>query len=62
MGALQEGRWEGSRRARDAKHVVMLTGDNPASARRIGRLVGISDIRAVSAVYNFLYPLLNLTS
>ncbi len=45
--ALLDGRWEGSRQGRDAKHVVMLTGDNPASANRIARLVGISDVRAV---------------
>ncbi len=45
--ALLDGGWEGSRQGRDAKHVVMLTGDNPASANRIARLVGISDVRAV---------------
>ena len=45
--ALMAGRWEGSRPGRDAKHVVMLTGDNAASAARIARLVGIKDVRAV---------------
>ena len=47
VAALLDGRWEGSRQGRDAKHVVMLTGDNPASAERIARLVGIQDVRAV---------------
>ena len=47
VSALLDGRWEGSRQGRDAKHVVMLTGDNPASAERIARLVGIQDVRAV---------------
>ena len=47
VAALLDGRWEGSRQGRDAKHVVMLTGDNPASAERIARLVGIRDVRAV---------------
>lgn len=44
---LIKGRWEGSRPSRDAKKVLMLTGDNAASAARIARLVGIKDVRAV---------------
>ena len=45
--ALLEGRWKGSTPGRDSKHVVMLTGDNAASAGRVAGLVGISDIYAV---------------
>ena len=52
VAALLNGRWEGSRQQRDAKHVVMLTGDNPASAERIARLVGIQDVRAVGRSFS----------
>lgn len=51
---LQSGRWDGSRRdnARNACEIVMVTGDNEASAARIANQVGIS----TSNVYSNLTP------
>ena len=57
VDSLMKGRWKGSSPGRDAKRVVMLTGDNAASAGRIAELVGISDVRAVRHMEPSLFSL-----
>eukprot|EP00884_Botryococcus_braunii_P016766 jgi/Botrbrau1/3773/Bobra.0183s0008.1 len=44
--SLQDGTWSSSRAHRRPFQVIMLTGDNEASAQRISRQLGILDVRA----------------
>lgn len=47
VSALQSGAWRsGAPKQADALRVMMLTGDSPASAARIGRLLGMDEVHA----------------
>lgn len=44
--ALREGSWRGRGRKDERLRVMMLTGDNEASAQRVGKQLQIDDVRA----------------